>query len=377
MSLMSRNGRIPPPERDWYDESDEPDITRPDPDAGRPVRVSPLTGGGLTLAVLVVLGLIWIAREPEKEKAKGRFHRMPTPLGSVAFAPDGKTLALVRSDGGVVIESVADGRDREIEAGPGLGTLGRGLAYSPDGRMLASNGGGSLVKLWDAASGSVLASLEGHSTPVASLAFSPDGKILATGSLDGSVKLWDVAQGRELKEVAGHTLDIRGLAFSPDGKTLASGSLDGSVKLWDVAQGRELASVQGGGRRVYSLAFAPDGKSLALGLSPSNTEANGEVVLWYPTEAHRRFRVLGTGNIVTVAFSPDGLTLAAAGGDRVVKLWDIETGQELASLAGHEGFISSLAFSPDGRTLVTAGQDNLVGLFEIDPTKLKPATHSL
>jgi WD40 repeat protein len=332
---MSRNGRTPPVERDWFDEFEEPDDSRPSPEAGRPIRVSSLTGGGLTLAVLVVLGLVWIAREPEKEKAKGRFHRMPTPLGSVAFAPDGKTLALVRSDGGVVIESMVDGRDREIEAGVGFGASSRGLAYSPDGGMLASSGGGSIVKLWDVTSGSLRGSLEGHSAP------------------------------------------INSLAFSHDGKTLASGSLDGSVKLWDVAQGRELASVQGGARRVYSLAFAPDGKSLALGLSPSNMEPNGEVVLWYPTEAQRRFRVLGTGNIAAVAFSPDGRTLAAGGGDRIVKLWDVETGQELASLAGHEGFISSLAFSPDGRTLVTAGQDNLVGLFELDPAMLKPATHSL
>lgn len=376
---MSRKGRIPPAERDWYEDFDEANDAQAGPEAGGTTRVSAWTGCGLTLAVLVVLGLIWIAREPEKEKekARARFHRMPSALGSVVFAPDGQTMALGRSDGGVVIESLADGTDREIEAGPGFGMLPRGLSYSPDGKLLASGGRGLPVKLWDVASGSLRASLEGHSKPVASLAFSPDGKLLASGSLDGSIKLWDVANGRELVKTAGHSLDIRGLAFSPDGKMLASGSLDGTVKLWDVVSGRELTHVQCGDQRVYGLAFAPDGKSLALGLSASAGESKGEVVLWNPADTRQPFRFLGAASFASVAFSPDGRTVAAAGGDRLVKLWDVETGQELASLTGHEGFIASLAFSPDGQTLVTAGHDTFVGLFEFDPTRLKPATHSL
>ena len=286
-------------------------------------------------------------------------------------------MALGRSDGGLMIEDLSDGHTREIEGGPGLGVLDRALAYSPDGETLASGGRGPDVKLWDVASGSLLASLAGHSAPVASLAFSPDGETLASGALDGTVKLWDVTTGRELAGLAGHRLDVRGLAFSPDGETLASGALDGTVKLWDVATGRELAGVHGDGRRVHDVAFAPDGKALALALSASGREPNGQVVLWYPAEGRRPFRVLGQASVAAVAFSPDGKTLAGAGGDRVLKLWDLETGKEVASVAGHEGFIASLAFSPDGRTVATAGQDTLVGLFELDPAGLKPAGHRL
>jgi WD40 repeat protein len=365
MIPMSHYGRTPPIDRDWADEAEDERI---DPKPGRSTGVPALTGGGLTLAALVVLALIWIAREPDRDKAHVRFHRSPAPLGSVAFAPDGRTLALGRADGGLVIEDLA-GVAREIEAGHGSGMLARGLAYSPDGRTLASGGRGSDVTLWDVEAGSVRASLEGHARPVGALAFSPDGKWLASGSLDGLVKVWDLANGREITQIAGHSLDIRGLVFSPDGKTLATGSLDGSVKVWDLANGREIAGVNGGGRRVYGLAFAPDGRTLALGLGSSTADVKGEVVLWNPADARQPFRVLGPASFAAVAFSPDGRTLAAAGGDRVVKLWDVESGREIATLVGHEGTIASLAFSPDGRSLVTAGQDSLVGLFKLKPTE--------
>jgi WD40 repeat protein len=374
MTLMRRNRSRTPDDSGWYGEFDDP---RTGPKAGRSTGSSAWTGGGLTLASLAVLGLAWLSWEPEKPATRARFQRTPTPMGSVAFAPDGRSVALGRSDGGLVIEDLSGGRPREFEGGPGFGVLLRGLAYSPDGKTIASSGRGTLVKLWDVATGSLRASFEGHSAPVACLAFSPDGKAIASGSLDGVLKLWDVDTGEEITRIAGHSKDIRGLAFSPDGKTLASGSLDGSAKLWDVATGRELAAVQGGGRRVYSLAFAPDGKSLALALSASTAESSGKVVIWTPGETRRPFQVLGAASIATVAFSPDGKTLAAAGGDRVVKLWDVATGEEIASLAGHEGFIASLAFSPDGQALITAGEDNLVGLFELDPAKLKPAKHHL
>ena len=342
---------------------------------------SAVAGGGLMLATLAAIGLAFLARGPmggaDGEPARVRFQRTPSPLGSVAFAPDGLRLALGRSDGGVVIQDLLGGRPVEIEGGPGLGMLARGLAYSPDGRTLASGGLGRAVKLWDMASGSLRASLEGHRAAVGSVAFAPDGATLASGSLDGDVRLWDLAGEREPAGLAGHAAAVRGLAFSPDGATLASGSLDGTVRLWDVATGRELARFGDRGRKAYGLAFTPDGKRLALALGALNGGIKGEVGLWEPAGGPRAYRTLGVGSFAAVAISPDGRTLAGGGADRVVRLWDLGTLEEVASLAGHDGFIASLAFSPGGDALVTVGQDTLVGLFDLAGTPAGTGRHHL
>lgn len=345
------------------------------------VRASALAGGGLGLGALAMIGLALLARDPGPDPAQepppARFQRMPSQLGSVAFAPDGKRLALGQVDGGLLIQSLAGGRPKEFEHGPGLGMLPSGLAYSPDGRTLASGGLGPDVKLWDVATNAQKATLRGHWSPVGSLAFSRDGRTLASGSTDGDVRLWDVATDLERATVAGHSSEVRGLAFSPDGRTLASGSLDGSVMLWDVATGREIARFQGGGRKVYGLAFSPDGQRLALGLGALVGGDRGEVGLWELAGEKSGFRVIGPGIFRAVAFSPNGRTLAAGGNDRVVRLWDVASGRELATLAGHEGFIASLAFSPDGESLATAGQDSLVGLFDLKPSIHRQAGHRL
>ena len=173
----------------------------------------------------------------------------------------------------------------------------------------------------------------------------------------------------ELIPLAGHSDQVRSLTFAPDGKTLASGSFDGTVKLWDLANGRQCFTLRGDEkhRRVYCVAFSPDGKDLAFGLGATPAGDKGMVVLWNLAARRERIRTPGESSFFAVAFAPDGRTLASGGGDRVVKLWDIETGKERATLVGHEGYIESLAFSPDGRMLITGGQDELVGLFDLSP----------
>ncbi len=347
---------------------------------GWPVRVTVLSWAGvipLTLLVCVVVLLARDSRTGQSEQlSRSRIRRLPSSVGAMAFAPEGRTLALGYSDGSLEVRDLERGGPREIEPSVGA-SLTRCVAFSPDGRTLASGGRGSGVTLWEMPSGKFRGTLEDLSTTVGSLAFSPDGQTLATGSVDGLVQLWDSGSGREIARMAGHSGEVRSLAFAPDGKTLASGSFDRSVKLWDVASGRKLDGVDGQGRRVYSLAYAPDGKSLAISFGATYESIKGLVVVWDLAGGSRSVRVMGEASFASVAFAPDGKTLAAAGGDRVVKLWDVATGRPRPSLTGHEGFIASLAYSPDGQLLATAGRDARLGLFELGPEATKLAPHRL
>lgn len=138
-----------------------------------------------------------------------------------------------------------------------------GVAYSADGRYLATGSYDRSAKVWDAATAKELATLVGHNATVEAVAFSPDGKILATGSYDATVKLWDWASGKELATFRGHTNMIRSLAYSPDGKTVASGSHDNTIRLWDVESGKARAQLHHMGA-VRSLAFSHDRQAVGL-----------------------------------------------------------------------------------------------------------------
>jgi serine/threonine protein kinase len=282
----------------------------------------------------------------------------PDPVSSIAFSPDGRRLASGSFDYRIKLWNVASGE--KIRTLSGHTNFVRSVAFSPDGRTLASASDDHSIKLWDVASGNEIRTLQGHTGGVLSVAFSPDGRLLASGSSDESIKLWDVASGNEIRTLQGYTDWVFSVAFSPDGRTLASGSNDLTINLWDVASGKQIRTLHGHTGSVLSVAFSPDGRTLASG-------SNDNIIkLWNVASGYELRTLQGhTKSVFSVAFSPDGRALASGSADHTIKLCDVASGKEIRTLQGHTDDVESVAFSPDGRTLASGSADKTIKLWDV------------
>jgi hypothetical protein len=326
----------------------------------RTTATEPSGNGGGVSATLPALPARTLAPAPAILQVNGQSGR----VYQVAFSTDGKLLATANDDNSVRLWDAATGKVGKTlwgHTGPVYT-----LAFSPDGQFLASAGVDKSILLWNVSSGKMVRKMTGHTAEINAITFSPGGQILATGSSDFSVRLWDVNTGKEVGAGHGHQGAVQTVAFSPDGKALGTGADDQLIMFWDLTSltnPTQRAVLKGHTSRIFLVTFSPDGKLLA---SASLDTANN-LKVWDLTAGKELVNLSGHDQAVySVAFSPQGQLLASGGLDRTVRLWDPTSGTLLGTFPGSTGTVTSVAFSPDGKTLAGAGEDQIIRIWKVD-----------
>ena len=301
-------------------------------------------------------GEVFVASRQPEFRTMLRGHT--NEVTDLAFSPDGRMLATASKDRTIRLWNLESRINTGTFSGHGSGALA--VAFSPDGKLLASGGYDKMVRLWNIDRGVESLTLEGHTHFVDAVEFSPDGLTLASASYDGTIRLWDVGSGSEIRVLKGHEGGVTCVAFLPGGKRLVSGSVDHTLREWDIEKATELRKFTGHADWVEEIALSAHGSSLA------SASRDGRILIW-DLVSGRRIRDLPghTSEVMSLAFGRKGTILASGGNDTMIRLWDTRTGRLLRTLPGHQGSVKAVGFGPDGRTMATGSFDSTLRLWQV------------
>ncbi|OBT66967.1 hypothetical protein VE03_04219 [Pseudogymnoascus sp. 23342-1-I1] len=294
--------------------------------------------------------------EADVPKAKDEFNY----VSDLAFTPNGKQIASGSNFEAVRLWDVATKATLRKYEGGSTDKMSS-IAISPDGRTLAGGSDDFTVTAWDIGTGALHFSIKAHTGWVNSVTFSPNGKLLASGSMDQTVALWDAATGEEVKRVDNHSSCVNSATFSPDGLLVATGSVDATVRLWDVSKDSEEIRMMLDGHvgPINSVRFSPSGKQIVSG---SDDMA---IKIWDAVTGAECMTIKGhTKKVMAVSFSSDGRLIASGSEDKTVRLWNATSGTVVGELRDHTSGINSILFSPNGTILASSSFDDEVRLWD-------------